>query len=811
MRNYVRKTNRGNTPQKLMQAAAYAVLHEGQTLRTVAKAVNICHASLFRFIKKLKSGDNPTVGYKPRLLFSASQEHEIVKQLAKYAKVYSGLSMDEVRRLSCQLAKRWKYVIPEAWVKNNTASKEWAEKFVKRHSFPLKPVKGKAMKNFYNMLHDLLQKHNFLPSRIYYLEEITVPIAKYISDPDSTDVKPVSMELAVNALGDIVTPKFMMNNEDYKLKDRTNICIESKTEILNTRDLRYFDHFIDCTKPSADSPILLLIDNCQYIDVNVLKKAAQNSVILLCVPKCEVAMKPLLKLAKFIKRPKKQELLSKAECDILDIVRTMLPSRKEVVKCFHDNGVWPFNPTVVTGEEFVPETVAECNYIMGRKKNAVKKMGNHTEDEMRTALNLIKSGSSIRQASILCGLSFATVRRYVAEMKKNDGQPIRLTPNYEVNKIFTTEEEEHLVKYIKKGAENFKGLTVEGYSPRDCRRLAYEIARIINKKIPQSWVKAKMAGVDWFRSFRTRNELLFEKRKAGDIIRETVFDVDDMEKFFGHLKIVKRETVNEAPAQPLPGPSSIPATQISGTNTLPRQDAPSGTIDQCRFCAAFTKCAPISDKPYLSNSTTLAFNDISVKLDFNDETLPKTVCQTCDKKLKAMHDFVNLVKSAQGALINIETRPVNVEVEQGEDFETLIVKTECDDDDESKDGIIDSVTVEETVFIKDVPTKRKNSTDSTKTAKVKKAKVTEEENELTINIKEEVIERDANDENTECSLSDVGRSISNTGSVADTGCPVSNIECSSDTMTDVKPSEVELATSALVFEMRSDGSGFGYS
>ncbi|XP_063544614.1 uncharacterized protein LOC134752807 isoform X3 [Cydia strobilella] len=464
---------------------------------------------------------------------------------------------------------------------------------------------------------------------------------------------------------------------------------------------------------------------------------------------------------------------------------------------------------------------------MGRARKGVRKMGNHTEEDMRTALSLIKSGLSIRHASTQCHLSYATVRRYLVSLKKNEGKPIRLTPNYEVNRVFSADEEDCLVKYIKKGTEKFKGLTAEGFSSRDCRRLAYEMAKIINKKIPQGWINANMAGMEWLRSFRNRHELLFVKRKAGEIMRQTVFDNDDMEAFFGHLKIVKQETVSVPGAQPLPGPSRIPNTQTSDTNVSPKDQDPvsRGTIDQCRFCGEFTKCVPVSNKPYITNITTLAFNDITVQLDFNDETLPKTVCQACDAKLREMHDFVKVVKAAQESLINVaEPRQVYVEIDPREDYETIVVKTEYDDDEgkdeddgddnESREGIVDSLTIGEsgeTIYIKEAVTqKRKSKTKTASPKKTKKAKVTEvksetEDAELIIDIKEEVIEIDTNDleSDTGCFLSDTGYSVSDTGySVSDTGCSVI------DTGTDAKPTEVELATSALVFEMRSDGSGY---
>ncbi|XP_063391351.1 uncharacterized protein LOC134676898 [Cydia fagiglandana] len=265
-----------------------------------------------------------------------------------------------------------------------------------------------------------------------------------------------------------------------------------------------------------------------------------------------------------------------------------------------------------------------------------------------------------------------------------------------------------------------------------------------------------------------------------------------------HTEIVPKvlNDVNEPNVQPLPGPSRIPTTQTSDTNK------------QCRFCGYFTKCVLISNKPYISNNTTLAFNDVTVQLDFSDQTLPKTVCQGCDAKLTEMYDFVKAVKAAQESLINVaEPRQVYVEIDPRKDYETFVVKTEYDDDekdeddgnDESKDGIVDSLTIGETIFIKEeVNRKRKSKTAGPK--KQKKAKVTEvkvkseNEDELIMDIKEEVIERDAIDleSDTGCFVRDTGCSVSGTG-------------------TDAKPREVELATSALVFGMRSDGSGYGYS
>lgn len=74
MRTYERKTQRGTTSVELIQKAADAVIKDGRPLKTVARELEICHTTLQRFVKKLKAGETPTNGYKPRLVFDSDQE-----------------------------------------------------------------------------------------------------------------------------------------------------------------------------------------------------------------------------------------------------------------------------------------------------------------------------------------------------------------------------------------------------------------------------------------------------------------------------------------------------------------------------------------------------------------------------------------------------------------------------------------------------------------------------------------------------------------------------------------------------------------
>lgn len=133
---------------------------------------------------------------------------------------------------------------------------------------------------------------------------------------------------------------------------------------------------------------------------------------------------------------------------------------------------------------------------MGRIKIAQRKIGGHTKEEMLQAIMLVKNGQSIRKAAIECGLPYPTVRRYVEKFKSDE--TTNLVPNYEVNAVFTHNQEIELKEYLIDCSLKFYGLTA-----KDTRRLAYQMAFINKIKVPSSWEEKHIAGKEWLRSFTT--------------------------------------------------------------------------------------------------------------------------------------------------------------------------------------------------------------------------------------------------------------------------------------------------------------------
>lgn len=175
---------------------------------------------------------------------------------------------------------------------------------------------------------------------------------------------------------------------------------------------------------------------------------------------------------------------------------------------------------------------------MPRKKNTIRKIGKHTQEEMKIALNLIKDGKKIRQAARETNIPFTTLQRYYKKLcESSTEENVRLVPNYCVNMIFSAEEEKILKDYFRNCANLFYGLTI-----KECRQVAYEMAQRNNKKIPISWHTNQMAGRDWLRSFRSRHpDLSLRKPEACSLARASAFRREAVEVFFSNVEnVIKR-------------------------------------------------------------------------------------------------------------------------------------------------------------------------------------------------------------------------------------------------------------------------------
>ena len=106
-----------------------------------------------------------------------------------------------------------------------------------------------------------------------------------------------------------------------------------------------------------------------------------------------------------------------------------------------------------------------------------RKHRNYTAQDLGHALDLIQGGETVAVVAESTGIPYRTLMRY-----KNSNRVVRVVPNYvSQNRVFTQDEESRLKDYL---------------SAIEARRLAFEYAERLGKRMPKQWSQARMAGRD---------------------------------------------------------------------------------------------------------------------------------------------------------------------------------------------------------------------------------------------------------------------------------------------------------------------------
>lgn len=78
-----------------------------------------------------------------------------------------------------------------------------------------------------------------------------------------------------------------------------------------------------------------------------------------------------------------------------------------------------------------------------------------------------------------------------------------------------------------------------GLSPKEVRKLAFELTNKYNLKRPATWLENEMAGEEWFRSFMKRNPSLSVRvAQSTSLSRATRFNKTNAETFYDNLQTV---------------------------------------------------------------------------------------------------------------------------------------------------------------------------------------------------------------------------------------------------------------------------------
>lgn len=416
MRNYKRKTERGNTTKDVMERAVKEVIANKRHCREVAKEFNIPHVTLRRYCIKHRSCSQPqqetTVvtfpgyGYAKRhCVFSPHHENLLVQYLLKASKMYFGLGTKEVRRLAYEYANRLALDTPQAWIDNCMAGKDWLHIFLKNNKkitlrTPEATSLGRAtsfnrhnVTLFFDNLESLLDKYAFTPDKVWNLDESGCTTVqrpgKIIAETGCKQVgamtsaergQLVTICCAISAIGNSVPPMFVFPRVHFKDHFIHGAPVGS-IGVANpsgwmTGELfpKFLKHFVAKVNCSKENKVLLILDNHEsHITLEVIDFARENGVVLLSFPPhCSHKMQPL---DRSVFGPFKTYYNAAADAwmrenkgktmtiyEVATLVGKAFPRAVTPVNIqagFKASGICPLDRNIFTDDEFLPSFVTD--------------------------------------------------------------------------------------------------------------------------------------------------------------------------------------------------------------------------------------------------------------------------------------------------------------------------------------------------------------------------------------------------------------------------------------------------------------------
>lgn len=445
VRNYKKKTKRGEWSQESMKAAIDEVLSKNSGYRKAALEHNIPQTTLERYVKKIKRGEEITVGLPlgpMKSVFSQNEEKELAEYVKHMEERLFGLTTLDLRRLAYQLA-----------VKNNKkhnfnnekemAGVDWLNGFLKRNPDlsirkPEATSAARAMGfnrvavgNFYQLLGETYDAFHFTPDKIYNCDETGISVVsktkskiialkgrKQVGSLSSAERgQTVTVEICFNAAGTymppfIIFPRQRMKPEllDNAPPGTTSVC-NPKGWITVELFTLWFKKFIQFTGASPSNKVLLLLDGhvSHTQNIDVIDLARQHGVVIICFPPhCTHKMQPadvgfMRPLSTYYDHAASNWLRSHPGrvitmfqiSEIFGQAYMQAATMSTAVNSFRKCGIWPYNQDNFSDADFI---AAETTNIPLAQDNpstsrAIANIPPHSGLEVSTTSNFVNAQS----------------------------------------------------------------------------------------------------------------------------------------------------------------------------------------------------------------------------------------------------------------------------------------------------------------------------------------------------------------------------------------------------------------------------------
>lgn len=406
MRTYKKKTERGTTYSQEIIDDAVDRVRNGNSIRSVAKDLQICHVTLSRYVKKSETdGKLASVGYSKRPVFSKDQADGLVEYLKHASKIYFGLSPKEVRKLAFECAVAYGIDFPESWRKNQCAGEDWLTNFLKvNKDLSIRTPEATSLQRainfnktnvsaFFDKLGEVRDRYGFTTANIWNLDETGVTtvqrVGKVVAQKGTKQVGGITSSergvlvtlcVAVSAIGNSIPPMFVFPRKRYQdhfIRDGPPGSIGTGNGsgwMTSDEFYKFMEHFVLNVRPSKEQPVLLLLDNHEsHLAVRTIDFAKEHGVVMLSFPPhCSHRLQPL---DRSVYGPFKKYLSTAQDAwlrnnpgksmtiyDVPGLAREALPlavSPVNVTKGFKVTGIEPYNREIFSEDEFLPSSVTD--------------------------------------------------------------------------------------------------------------------------------------------------------------------------------------------------------------------------------------------------------------------------------------------------------------------------------------------------------------------------------------------------------------------------------------------------------------------
>ncbi|XP_033225515.1 uncharacterized protein LOC117178270 [Belonocnema kinseyi] len=333
-------------------------------------------------------------------VLSEELENKLVQYALTMESKFYRLTRRDLEYMAHQLAEANNVPNP---FRDQKAGKNWFYGFMRRHSdkLSLRKPTGTSfaraydftrlnVETFYDNLENVYEKHRFTPDRILNVDETEIAIVqtktpKILTLKDKRQIgaltvpergKLMTVVIAMTAAGQFVPPLMifphkLMNPQLMRGAPAGAIgAVHPSGWIQTNLFTQWFKHMINTLQPSAESPLLVVMDghNSHTRNVDVIELALKHHVVILTIPPhSSHKLQPLDKTfigalkanySEEIRLWNRRHTRPLAVFDVAELFNNAyvkVQRASVAINGFRETGIYPFNRHIFTDADFIEE------------------------------------------------------------------------------------------------------------------------------------------------------------------------------------------------------------------------------------------------------------------------------------------------------------------------------------------------------------------------------------------------------------------------------------------------------------------------